>query len=733
VNGNNARPAEMEISLHRWDEDSYRVEIRCQDPVNKVDFDPAYHEVEFDFDQLRSEAQNNDMEAYGRLLTERLFAPPIKDKFQEIRASLQARGISIRLRLYIGPSAPRLNSLRWETMRDPLSGEWLLTSQTILFSRYLSSQDFWPVNLRPESALKALVVIANPDGLGKETEGGYPDLPELNVEKEFERALKSFGNIPTTFLGDIPTKAPGDLPFTVSVPNERATLNNLSKRLRDEEYDILYLVCHGRLAKGGPRIYLENEEGGVDSVAGNELVGRLSDLENRPRLIVLASCQSAGTGDESRSDDQGALAALGPRLARAGIPAVLAMQGNIRMVTVSDFMKTFFEELRKDGRADRAMAVARGTISRNDESWIPTLFLRIADGRIWYVPGFASEEKFSKWTGLIEAIERRKCTPILGSGLLDPLVGSSRRIARHWAELHHFPMAPQNKEDLPQVAQYLTVDQGDFFTRSQLRKELSGEIIRRFGFPPMKTKEQEWTLSELVSKAGAILRARDPSEPHKILASLQFPLYITTNPDNLLVEALQETTVGSDNQKKNPRSEYCRWTGEVVWPPSIYANDSNYVPTITNPFVYYLFGSIDIEDSVVLSEDNYFDYLVGNTGPDHRIPVHVRRALSDSALLFLGFNLDDWDFRVLFRSIVGQGGSKLLRKYVHVAVQLNPEEGRLIDPERARKYLQERFQGKDIDISISIFWGSVDVFVRELHKEWNRTHPKELIPVGAVA
>jgi hypothetical protein len=549
----------MEISLHRWDDDSYRVEIRCQDPISKVDFEPAYDEVEFDLAELNTEAQNNDMESYGKLLTARLFSDPIKQRFQEIRASLEGRGLQIRFRLYIGPSAPRLNNLKWETLRDPVSKEWLLTSESILFSRYLSSQDFRPVILRPESALRALVVISNPDGLGKSTEGGYPDLAPLTVKKEVEGALQSFGSMPTTFVGNIPTSELGVLPSTATFTGERATLNNLIRELR-EEYDILFLVCHGAQSKNGARIWLENEDGGADVIHGNELVSRLSDLENRPRLIVLASCQSAGTGDESRTGDDGALAALGPRLARAGIPAVLGMQGNILMSTASAFMKTFFRELREDGRVDSAMAIARGEISRDDESWIPVLFLRIADGRIWYVPGFAAEpqDRFEKWNSLIRSIELGKCTPILGSGLLEPLVGASRSIAKRWAELHHYPMAPQNKDDLPQVAQYLTVVESDFFTRSQLRKELCDEIVRRFNYPANKITdegEQEWTLNELITKAGAELRQKDPFEPHKILASLEFPIYITTNPENLLVEALRETPVrvGRAERKQVPR------------------------------------------------------------------------------------------------------------------------------------------------------------------------------------
>ena len=42
--------------------------------------------------------------------------------------------------------------------------------------------------------------------------------------------------------------------------------------------------------------------------------------------------------------DDGLLAALGPRLAEAGIPAVIAMQGNVLQRTIATFMPVFFRE-----------------------------------------------------------------------------------------------------------------------------------------------------------------------------------------------------------------------------------------------------------------------------------------------------------------------------------------------------------------------------------------------------
>ncbi len=126
--------------------------------------------------------------------------------------------------------------------------------------------------------------------------------------------------------------------------------------------------------------------------------------------------------------------------------------------------------------------------------------------------------------------------------------------------------------------------------------------------------------------------------------------------------------------------------------------------------MYHLFGRLRYPESLVLTEDDYFDYLIRATSNKELIPKPVRRALSDAALLFLGFHLDDWNFRVLFRSIMSQEGGARRLKYAHVAAQIDPEEGRILEPKRARRYLESYFQGAQI----SIYWGTTEDFVREL-------------------
>ena len=197
-------------------------------------------------------------------------------------------------------------------------------------------------------------------------------------------------------------------------------------------------------------------------------------------------------------------------------------------------------------------------------------------------------------------------------------------------------------------------------------------------------------------------------EPLAVLARLPFPVYITTNPDNMLGDALIEAG-------KEPRVELCQWHSRegTRWPRSVFRTEKDYRPTIQQPLVYHLFGrlkDLDSLDSLVITEDDYFDYLIGTTSNDRLIPKVVSSALVNTPLLFLGFRMDDWNFRVLFRSILGREGSLLLGKYAHVAVQIDPEEGRILEPEGAKAYLQKYFG----DAKISIYWGSAEDFLREM-------------------
>ena len=199
------------------------------------------------------------------------------------------------------------------------------------------------------------------------------------------------------------------------------------------------------------------------------------------------------------------------------------------------------------------------------------------------------------------------------------------------------------------------------------------------------------------------------TDPYAILADLPLPIYITTNFELLMERALEDAD-------KKPEREFCRWNPDIEHLRSIYDDNPDYCPDAKNPLVYHLFGHIEETDSLVLTEDDYFDYLIGATRNKELIPPTLRVRLVNTCLLFLGFQLDDWSFRVLYRILMSQQGSELFKKRSHIAVQIDPEEDSIMDPQRARRYLQDYFR----DTNISIYWGSATDFLQELQQYYEK-------------
>lgn len=705
--------ADLEIGLYRYDADSYVVELRFRRPDDQADRAPQRGLARFDFADLRQHASQPDV--YGQRLSHSLFADPVVlGEFKEARAVTEDSDESLRLRLFVDRSAPGLHDLHWETLRDPRDNSPLLTNERLLFSRFLASSDWRSVKLRPKCDLRALVVIANPEDLADAERPHIVEgqqLAPVDVGGELERARQALG---ATYADSL-VSDPG--------ARTRVTLASLIDALRDG-YDILYLVCHGamlhRVDPPGPYLWLEEEDGGVAHVPGVAFVERLKDLDPslRPRLVVLASCQSAGPGADAASVDKGALASIGPRLAQdAGIPAVLAMQGNVYMDTVARYMPVFFEQLCAHGQIDQAMAVARGAVLDRPDWWVPALFLRLRTGRIWYTPGFAAERPgYDRWPDLMDSIRNVKCTPILGPALIHFLWGSHREVAHRWAESEHYPLTPDSQESLPQVAQYLATTQTRGHLRGKMLLDAWRELLRRcrddltqgqraVDLDPLPDQERAEHLNGLISAIGRQRREQDPFEPHRVLARLPCTVYITTNPDDLLADALRA-------QDRCPVVEICRWK-ERLDLPSIYDEEPRYRPSFQRPLVYHLFGHLKEPESLILTEDDYFDYLMWLNRTEAQIPTVVTTAWSANALLFLGFQMDDWDFRVLFRSILNEDRRYRRREHKSIAVQITPQEGTLL-PDRARRYLEEYFRGADM----GIYWGSAKDFIKELGQRW---------------
>ena len=373
--------ADLEINIYRRDSDSYTVELRSSVQEETTDQRSVSGEkVRLPIDQLR--ALGAQPEQYGTVLWDALLADRrIRDRY----AAAVARALSrkqasdepaLRVRLNISPTVPELHSLRWESLFDSTNGRWLASDQRVVLSRYAISDDERPVRTAPADPgrMKVVLAVANPSDLGAFQPGGRP-LPPVDVAGEVSRARAALAGIDTAGVVELS----GNLAL-------RPTLGNLLAELR-KGCELLYLVCHGAITDES-YLWLEDDTGGAAVVAGSKLLSGFRELPELPRLVVLASCQGAGRGTDARATDGGALATLGPGLVEGGVPAVLAMQGDVFMATVAAFMPPFFSELLRTGVIDQAAASAR-TAARNADRpdwWAPVLFHRLRDGRLWGQP-----------------------------------------------------------------------------------------------------------------------------------------------------------------------------------------------------------------------------------------------------------------------------------------------------------------------------------------------------------
>ncbi len=274
------------------------------------------------------------------------------------------------------------------------------------------------------------------------------------------------------------------------------------------------------------------------------------------------------------------------------------------------------------------------------------------------------------WDLLLGRVEKGKCTPFLGAGACAGTLPTGRTVAEGWAQEFGFPL--EDAHDLPRVAQFMAVRQDD----AMFAKERIASDFQWLGPPDF-------------AAAG---------EPHAVLADLPLSLYLTTNYDDFMSQALRA-------RNREPKREICRWNRSPALAAEPTVLDPLTEPTPDNPVVFHLHGCLDLPESLVLSEDDYLDFLVSVSRDDGLLPHQIKRALAGTSLLFVGYALADWDFRVIHRGLVMAAEQSLRR--LSITVQLKPSE-------QAQDYLDKYFSA----MSLRVYWGTAQEFMAELHERW---------------
>jgi len=179
----------------------------------------------------------------------------------------------------------------------------------------------------------------------------------------------------------------------------------------------------------------------------------------------------------------------------------------------------------------------------------------------------------------------------------------------------------------------------------------------------------------------------------------------------------------SRTPRKNVESDFCKWNDKLnkyvkaIGISSIF-EDLQYKPTEERPLVYHINGDMTIPGSMVLTERDYFEFIAySNKNEDKDIlPAIVRKEISTSSLLFIGYSLEDINFRALFQGFLSfvRSLDNVFRK-PSIAVQIPPTISNR-EQIKLQKYL-ERYTLNMFDVRI--YWGSTQDFLTDLEKRWN--------------
>jgi hypothetical protein len=674
--------ADLEIRILDLRDEGYPVEITVN---SEQEFPRGYLRPDF-LPWVSSASPAEDGERlFGWLFTD----DRLKTAWAEVRGGQPQR----RVRLRMDANAPELHAIPWELLRDPGDGtapQDLAAATATPFSRYLAGkwQPGSPILKRP---IKMLVAIANPQNLAD-----Y-ELDPVDVAAEWASLQEV-----TAGLGVELAQLP-----------EPCTLSALEAELK-KGYHILHFVGHGayREKHGKAVLYMADPENQTVLVDDADLVAmlarQLADTEvgrqDKLRLVFLSSCQTA---TRSPAD---AFRGLAPQLVAAGVPAVLAMQDLVPVSTAREFSRAFYQGLLQHGLIDLASNEARSALLTGELSGaaIPALFMRLRNGQLLGQRGvIAGDKSETFWPFLLENIERGSCIPFLGPRVNEGLLPGADSVAEQLADKYGYPLP--DRQDLAKVAQFIAInDPGllcDEYVRL-MRRSLFGYL----GLKPTREDKKRYKDADFTDTAAGLewaeqVLAVQENEIHHMLADLRLPLYITTNFDSFMFEALKHK--GFD-----PRRIGLRWEQAQAGTPQYVLKEEL---RRENPVVLHLNGyDADPEQRrhLVLSEDDYLAHFVRMARDhDHVLPSEIITALTESSFLFLGYGLYDWEFRVILQGLV-QAIKRPTKLNVGVQLEADPD----LDTDKVIDYFR-RYLGR---FDIEIYWGTPQQFVTELHSEWQQ-------------
>ncbi len=308
---------------------------------------------------------------------------------------------------------------------------------------------------------------------------------------------------------------------------------------------------------------------------------------------------------------------------------------------------------------------------------------------------------------IIDRIRSGKVVPLISNLVGNDLVlGGHQELVKAYAAYTNYPLTDNNC--LPRMSQFISVTDESVTDPRAVKEDYLNfiknrlfDIAEKDGVPEdiLAELEEEFdnlNFADFSQRLGYPKFSHTPNDPLLILAEFPLSIYLTTSYHNFIEVALRRAG-------KEPRTEICRWHKGLEGIPSVF--DDDYQPTKDEPLVYHLHGFDAYPASLVLTEDDYMEYLVAisqnvGRGTDP-IPRRIRQAMADSSLVLLGYGLRCWDFRVLFWGLI----KPRPLQQTSVALQLVPSE---VERNYLQKYLDE--------FEFKVYWGDIHQYTQELRQ-----------------
>ena len=228
---------------------------------------------------------------------------------------------------------------------------------------------------------------------------------------------------------------------------------------------------------------------------------------------------------------------------------------------------------------------------------------------------------------LLESVKKGECILFLGAMahartpagcpyLYEGAPPSGRELADHLANLCHYPY--DDRYDLQRVSLY-------FEYSNNPQRQNRESLVRA-----IRTKILE--------------KNPLPSPALHMLAALPFPIVITTNYDNLFDVALARANTLANRPKQVQARVYRPGLNDPAETVREFTEEK--------PILLKLHGAFDLAETVVVTENDYLRFI--QKMGDQRIhPIHqfVRTQMMKWPVLFIGYSLRDYNFRLLVATL----------------------------------------------------------------------------------